>query len=44
MAKVDDFSRFLKKSDDKQGIIDEKGAKRAKMKALIQSVLGLGLR
>ena len=35
MAKVDDFSRFLKKSDDKQGIIDEKGAKRAKMKALI---------
>ena len=30
MAKVDDFSRFLKKSDDKRGIIDENGVKTSK--------------
>ena len=30
MAKVDDFSRFLRKSDDKQGIIDENGVKTSK--------------
>ena len=35
MAKVDDFIRFLKKSDDKQGIIMKMAKKRAKMKALI---------
>lgn len=30
MAKVDDFSRFLEKSDDKRGIIDENGVKTSK--------------
>ena len=30
MAKVDNFSRFLKKSDDKRGIIDENGVKTSK--------------
>ena len=30
MAKVDDFSRFLKKSDGNRGIIDENGVKTSK--------------
>ena len=30
MAKVDDFSSFIKKSDDKRGIIDEYGVKTIK--------------
>ena len=41
MAKVDNFSRFLKKSDDKRGIIDENGVKTSKNESFDLECVGV---